>query len=93
MQGWLHLKASHALTPYDVHVQLGKKFKRGPEVQDLPDYARVTHFLATLGFQVRSGLTYCLSLRGAHRLILPAALDVDECSSYRFVLSASCNRA
>ena len=42
---------------YDVHVQLGKKFKRGPEVQDMPDYARVTHFLATLGFQVQSGLT------------------------------------
>ena len=47
---------------YDVRVQLGKKFKRGPEVQDLPDYARVTHFLATLGFQVRSGLTSYLNL-------------------------------
>ena len=58
-----------------MHVQLGKKFKRGPEVQDLPDYARVTHFLATLGFQVRSGLTYCLSLRVPHGLMLPAALE------------------
>lgn len=47
---------------YDVRVQLGKKFKRGPEVQDLPDYARVTHFLATLGFQVQSGLTSYLNL-------------------------------
>ena len=58
MQSWPYVKACHAMTPFNVHVQLGKRFKRGPEVQDLPDYARVTHFLATLGFQVRSCLTY-----------------------------------
>ena len=31
--------------------QLGKKFKRGAPVEELPDYARSTHFLATLGMQ------------------------------------------
>lgn len=56
-------------------MQIGKKFKRGPEVQDLPDYARVTHFLATLGFQVRTCLIYCLKLQVADWLTLPAVLD------------------
>lgn len=35
-------------------MQIGKKFKRGASVEELPDYARVTHFLATLGFQVHT---------------------------------------
>lgn len=33
-------------------VQLGKKFKRGNTIEELPEYARATHLLATLGFQV-----------------------------------------
>ena len=32
-------------------MQLGKKFKRGPAVEELPEYARATHFLGTLGMQ------------------------------------------
>ncbi len=33
-------------------VQLGKKFKSGNTTEELPEYARATHLLATLGFQV-----------------------------------------
>jgi len=32
-------------------MQLGKKFKRGPAVEELPEYMRATHFLGTLGMQ------------------------------------------
>ena len=35
----------------DLLLQLGKKFKRGPSVEELPEYARATHFLGTLGMQ------------------------------------------
>lgn len=32
-------------------MQLGKKFKRGGDVAELPEYARATHLLASLGLQ------------------------------------------
>ena len=31
--------------------QLGKRFKRGAEVEDAPEYARASHLLASLGLQ------------------------------------------
>jgi hypothetical protein len=36
----------------DVAVQLGKKFKSGKSVEELPEYSRATYLLSTLGFQV-----------------------------------------
>ena len=33
-------------------MQIGKKFNRGTTTEELPEYARATHLLATLGFQV-----------------------------------------
>ncbi len=33
-------------------MQIGKKFNRGNATEELPEYARATHLLATLGFQV-----------------------------------------
>jgi hypothetical protein len=35
--------------------QLGKRFKRGAEVEDSPEYARASHLLTSLGLQKYQG--------------------------------------